>query len=1411
MTTDYTAALTRAEQDSSITRSQLTLAQVGSSWARDGAKGARFIRGLATWLNSYTNDTTRRINGYSALEFFEWYEANRTVEGRRGQIPLPWQVTRDDANAYAKYLRGRKYGLEEERLRKDPTKKLDLTIYLWVKSHPRTGFSDIRRHLLADPSISRSYRGGEPILSIEVDDPLALDRMLACMVEAKILRRSPTIEELRRNATLGKPYDDTRDWARVGLDERAPPEIFSYSLDPHTEATAEERSSTVLRRLATLSALWRHYIERGENTESSELLKYNVWSDLVQQEGRIAPLQQRVHRLQTTPTMEHWRALVRTTEGNSIEDIRDRALLVLMLWMGLRVTEMVRMKRKDRVVVDGKVYLRLLRKRAKAEMLMAPQPVLRALNALDMKIAALANDAESKQASIANKLEMQTGMPAGPMEPPRWRRLLESPDAPLIPAVARWGCNASADLDTQDAPLTRQAVAMMLRRRAVAAGIAEADWDKIHPHGFRRLGARTAYEAGTPLTTIQVALGHDSISTTGRYIEDREREKVALFPGSLFVEETAAEASTEAAAETARPLSRRERREEARRRAKETIEARGTVVEETEPVVGPMVEPETVSVILEEEAPAGGGVSPPAFPSRVPPLAAAGPMQVGEADTLVGMSACAPIADVGAGMPDYAYEPGCWGERGKNGCGQAASMRVAGTEQFGESRYADAEGNPIYDPLTYAWVGRASRLPWWTGSQGTLPMAMPILSASQLAGSGNVLKDLDGTIVEDLPFSAEMPRYGQGGVSIQQMLIDLWSDWFNGEGSAAPPAQLPAPEMTPNPGEEDVDWASVQRLYRLLAATTHPDVTGGDETAVEAYRAAIDAWNARDVASIVDLALAYNVAVPEDEKYDGVRDLLAGVSGVEPEILPEQAWEELSDVPIWPDSAGSPLGPTAAAALAVWVAEAMFVSQEFVSWAVQSQYEELSFPDDDNNLVDDPDEIFKTHRSYRQHREDQILRWFEENARQARFTKGDVSKGEVHRIDTRPVTSHKPPLNDTRSAWQPDWFAASDPLAMLPKDELDALMARIASLTGQTLRGQTVTFKSKINGVAVSFDNMTDLLGNMCQYDALLTERTQMEGITRPRSEIEADIRVLGQTINETLMAYGWQPQEVPVRGIPGEVDVIDYPHLVQRRRKKTAEARQGQVVEEGAAPRPPRKIEKPEAFYVKVLSAIFGKELADNQAIRLMAKCTVSGPPLAAYADLLRIDPSTGRLGQTPEYQRKHRNTFGADPGCVAKRIARWLYEMRKDLDERNAARLAEGKKRLTEKPSGLIDIIDTMKIYRVPCSPDVEGKLRNDRIRDARADLWTQPENEIERVWQQAMARQQAAIFGRVAEEEVGEAVTAFEEATETEAGRQAQEQEFGREYEGRVRGSARARANPEIIRAVPNPIALLFACFM
>lgn len=632
----------------------------------------RFARALRAFLAPLSPHTQRSYT-FALLDLYDWIALRRS-----GRLVTPDQIDGATVTDYVQHLRTRDVSPVELRLRSDPARRLDAAIYAVVKRSPGIAFDAIYAAL---PSAEREAVDAEPG---------GLDKKLASLTEGKILKRKPTLAELRAmDSTLMN-----------NLDLRVDPSVFRYYLP--TLSRGVDRAGTVLTRVTSLGAFWAYCVTHsGENTGEEPILRVNHWAQHVKALSQVATDKAAITRQEKTPTLSTFEKLLATTRdphgqpSDRLDDIRDRALLLLLYHAMPRASEVSTLRRAD-VSRTAPRKITIVGKRNRVRQFALHPDVLAALDDLDRKMTELAYDDEGK------------------VKNPRMVALL-SDEAPLIPAVARWGDASTSERAAREDGITRQAIAMMLRRRAMAAGIQPGteEWATIHPHGMRARSITTALDEGEAIHRVRAQAGHLSATTTLRYAESIPTEDIMAHRGQTFLAPRAAPQAPVAAPPRpeAPPLPPR--------------------LEED------VYEPEEADeepVPPSEERIVGVG-EPGTLPRPLPSWEA-----IDEAE------AAAPPAPAEAAVvlatPELVYDTSHWGE------GYARGSRAA--LRGDEKRRGDE------DLLHKVFVGKATRLPWFLGESKRLKPELPVFSPMQLC----------------------FGETGDDQSRLQQLLASLWDRWL---------------------------------------------------------------------------------------------------------------------------------------------------------------------------------------------------------------------------------------------------------------------------------------------------------------------------------------------------------------------------------------------------------------------------------------------------------------------------------------------------------------------------------------------------------------------------------------------------------------------------------------------------------
>jgi|GEM_PF-5984108 len=535
-----------------LTRTGIEIKKITNAW-KSAPEGDRFTQALVTFLGSKTNKGTQRVYAFALTEFFNWYKQ------LRGYYPLPSNVMRADAVLFVKWLQERNLGVDDLRLAQDPERELDLAIYKFIKQKPESRISAIRQHLLADVRFTTTaefkvrgtlQRGR--VLKIEEDEPHgdalqdfidlngfppdnALDLRLACLCMHNLLRRAPTIQQIRD----GEVDVGVADPDQAQITFRVDPEVFRYWANTYTEKKGTDRSGTIATKLSALSSFWTWLVRSsGENLPGFDsLLRFNIWREVIANVRVTAINRAKAHREASTPDRELFlrvlsacykrshgadalQAASAALEGADVRrfaqaeptiyDLRDRAILLFCYWTGVRAEELGSIRRTAYESATGLVTI--TGKGDLTRIIRTPDPAILAIREFQ---AALDARAEEKGATI-------------------FTRFIAEPDAPLFPPLKLWGRAARIVPTTSGAlpGISPSGLAKLLHERSEEAGIEQGsdDYYRVHPHGLRHLAALEANRRGVDVATIQSTLGHGSLATTGIYLEVRDPMARSLQP-----------------------------------------------------------------------------------------------------------------------------------------------------------------------------------------------------------------------------------------------------------------------------------------------------------------------------------------------------------------------------------------------------------------------------------------------------------------------------------------------------------------------------------------------------------------------------------------------------------------------------------------------------------------------------------------------------------------------------------------------------------------------------------------------------------------------------------------------------------------------------------------------------------------
>ncbi|MCX6645003.1 MAG: tyrosine-type recombinase/integrase [bacterium] len=252
---------------------------------------------------------------------------------------------------------------------------------------------------------------------------------------------------------------------------------------------AGQSPNTINAYLAAVRAFYRFLHDYARKSLRTGQITANRAGELqLLIEGVLAVRKVRVSnasgRLPTT--VDQSRDLLASVPTYTLTDLRDRAMIALLIGCGLRRIELVRAVRKDLTPQNGQLLLRIQQKGHHA-----------------------------KDAFVVIWPDVERIIRPWLTQAP-----FKNPDSPLFPSLSKRDCGSTGtNSHYSGSPLTPRSVSRLIRNRLDAIGLKDHSTHSLR-HAFASI-ALTSDDV--ELRDVQQALGHSQITTTERYIHQSNR------------------------------------------------------------------------------------------------------------------------------------------------------------------------------------------------------------------------------------------------------------------------------------------------------------------------------------------------------------------------------------------------------------------------------------------------------------------------------------------------------------------------------------------------------------------------------------------------------------------------------------------------------------------------------------------------------------------------------------------------------------------------------------------------------------------------------------------------------------------------------------------------------------------------
>jgi hypothetical protein len=417
---------------------------------------------------------------------------------------------------------------------------------------------------------------------------------------------------------------------------------------------------------------------------------------------------------------------------------------------------------------------------------------------------------------------------------------------------------------------------------------------------------------------------------------------------------------------------------------------------------------------------------------------------------------------------------------------------------------------------------------------------------------------------------------------------------------------------------------------------------------------------------------------------------------------------------------------------------------------------------------------------FREHDPARIVNWFNRVAWQYRVSKAGDKDSEKEKTFKKPRKDKKE--KDRRESDVldtpidvPSYYSSEDPVRELPPGERNELLDWLSAITGQPIRDDAGRFQG------ASRVEIANLLSMMHQFGKLSDGRSEAR-YQEKNLEKAADITKLMVTLDENIKDKINQY----TRGRTKDFSLKDFRRESIKKRKLETEERE---TSRGRS-----------VVFLKIILDLFGKEAANDLVIRNLAqgplgltvpcsgsskkagKSPASESSAIDLADFFRIRGDT--IVHDDNVAREFAAKTGAHSECVARRVARDLWEMKKAKGDSG---------RSLERQDQVALAICTSSQYKVPCPQRQETELRS-RIgydRDAKPipvyEAWAR----VARTASPAPKEELEEIRAKQIAEELSEEVP----------GRAAPRREFNENPRDRS-----YKVNGAVAMVLPSPIQLL-----